>query len=59
MQEEEMLQAKIACAWGPLNKTPSHEDCLPPVTAETETETLFEQSPGDVERSADADNNIS
>ena len=36
LQEEDMLQARIACDLDPLNKTPGHEDRLPIVTASAE-----------------------
>ena len=36
LQEEDMLQSRIASALDALNKTPGHEDRLPIVTASTE-----------------------
>ena len=38
LQEEEMLQQRMACALDPANKTPGHEDRLPIATASTTEE---------------------
>ena len=56
LQEEEIFQARIACALDPLNKTPGHEDRLPIVTASAEHEEESHEGVFEYAEFADTDN---